>query len=251
MRVLLKTIAFIAFIAPALGLWAQVSYDDIKAKLAEGESPENLAQMIRAEGLSFDVNRKVLRKMNRDKFPDWLIDLLIDLDQGQVGEPIVSAYGGSPHDHHHYGPHYYNRHSPFYGHQYWWWDYWDYAWYGPASVFGYWGLGHPFGRHYYGYRYLNLSRPSGYVTRGGYVSPHDDNYRGEARTRVVRGDKGTATRAPSGDRGTRVTRDNRGSSSRSSASSGSRSGTRVTRGSGYSGGSSPRSSGGSRSARRK
>lgn len=252
MRVLLKPVAFIALMISAhVGLWAQVSYDDIKAKLAEGENPDYLAQMIQAEGLAFDVNKKILRQMKRDKFPDWLIDLAIDMDQGQVGEPIVNAYGGSPGFQPFYGRGFFNPYHPMVGNPFWGWDFWDYAWLGPGSVFPFWGLGHPWGRHYFGYRYLNLGRSSGFVTRGGYVSPHDDNYRGPARTRVVRGGKGNVTRDSGGSSGTRVTRGNRGNASRSSASSGSRSGSRVSRGSGYSGRSATRSSGGSRSARRK
>lgn len=239
------------------GLFAQVTYEELRAQLEEGAGEETLTQMIRAEGLAFDVDKKVLRQMKRDKFPDWLIDLAIDMDQGVVGQPIVSAYGGGGGGY--YGNDYYDHHHPYYGHNYWWWDYWDYAWYGPASVFGFWGLGHPYNHHYYGYRYLNLRRPSGTVTRGGYASPDDDNYRGPARARVVRDDKGQVTqRAPGGNHGangnsaTRVTR-GRNSGATATSRSSSSGGSRVSRSGGYQGSASPpaQSSGGGRSARRK
>lgn len=252
MRALIVVVTLVLTAQSAL--FAQVTYEELRAQLEEGANEEILAQMIRAEGLAFDVDKKVLRQMKRDKFPDWLIDLAIELDQGVVSEPIVSAYGGGGG---HYSNYYHDHYHPFYGHNYWWWDYWDYAWYGPASVFGFWGLGYPFNQHYYGYRYLNLRRPSGTVTRGGYQSPHDDNYRGPARTRVVRDGKTQVTpRTPaagnSGNSGTRVTRSRNSGSSATSRSSSS-GGSRVTRGSGYQGSSTPpaRSGGSGRSARRK
>ncbi len=245
MRALMVVVTLV--LTAQTALFAQVTYEELRAQLEEGANEEILTQMIRAEGLAFDVDKKVLRQMKRDKFPDWLIDLAIELDQGVVSEPIVSAYGGGGG---YYSNYYNDYHRPFYGHNYWWWDYWDYAWYGPASVFGFWGLGFPYNQHYYGYRYLNLRRPSGTVTRGGYNSPHDDNYRGPARTRVVRDGKAQVTQpAPTANSGTRVTR-GRNSGAAATSSSG---GARVSRSGGYQGSATPpaRSGGSGRSARRK
>ncbi|CAM2066953.1 hypothetical protein SCOR_16370 [Sulfidibacter corallicola] len=201
--------------------FAHLSYDDLQQKLAEGVEKRKLIKEINKEGVSFDVNRKLLRQMKRDKMPDWLIDHLIVLDSRvpshvEPGYVPPRRYGYT--GHYGYGPLWWNFYSPYH-HHYAWSPFWDYA-YAPFGVAGLWYLGYP---SYYPYRGITRvvrTLPHGHVSRQGYVSRSSDRYRGQAVRRG--GNKSTASSS------SRAVRSRSSGATRSSSSS-SRSSSRAVR----------------------
>lgn len=182
----------------ATPIWAQMSFEELKVKVFETTDHHKTQAEIRDQGVDFDINLDTLRRLKKERFPDWAIDTLVIMDVEQFHEPYEREpdYGPSLS----YSRPYRLNPSPW-GYWYEPWGYWDpwfalgYSYLNPWSswYYPYWfnGYGYYDGS-YYGPRVRYL--PGNRLSPRGYANRHEARYRGRAQPR---GSKETAQRSSS------------------------------------------------------
>lgn len=126
-------------------VFAQLTYQDIKDAIAEGQNAQAVEEMLYEQGIAFEINRDLLIQMSKEGQPDWLIDLLMAYDQ-----PVYTYQEEQPHSGHHYHDHLY-YHRPYAGFGFWpsyYWHRYDHRFYD---------------RYYWGFPY------AGYALYGAYL----------------------------------------------------------------------------------
>lgn len=158
----MKRLTLLAILLTTLA-HGQVSYESLKADIHAGVSPEAIKTAIYEQGLGFEVDISLLRTMKADRMPDWLMDLVIELDPNGFTSRASAPrrYADTDSDealYLRYGPAYSWGLSP--------WNCVDwYYWCSPWSAWRTFG-----GHYYYGYGGLGLWWP--YYHTAGYIYHH-------------------------------------------------------------------------------
>lgn len=154
-------------------IWAGLEFDELREIVRQGAEEHVLVPRIQSEGIGFTVDLEKLRQMKDQRFPDWLIDALVDADvrPGDISVPSSRNIAGS---------------SLFYGrwHSPWPYPLWayDFVFHDPLYANAYvswWGWG-PYG--YSGW-YPWFSGIGSTVYRGNLLTPN--GYRNSVTERVV------------------------------------------------------------------
>ena len=226
--------------------FAQVSYDDLKTQIHTGSSPEAIKEAIRLEGVNFEVDLELLRAMKADRMPDWLIDFLINYDEGSYISRSNAPRRGAT-------TAYYDNDLFFDSTFYWglspwscvnWYYYFCDPWgfhrfYGPSYFYGFYGFAPWFTYYPYGYVTNYRYHRRGTVSPRGYRAGErrivgravPRNSSTASRTTIVSsrsGSAGTRSAVSSRSRGTRIGKPTKSTASRSPSSSSNRSRSHAT-----------------------
>lgn len=173
----MRNLLLILLLITGTQLFAQLTYEDLIQAVDKGSDAGEIKEMIREQGIVFEINRDLLKQMTKEKRPDWLIDLLMDYDQPvYVAEEREERYPSTQLE-------YWRWHRPYAGYGFWPSVYWhrygayDYAY---PYRFGYYYpfLGYSF------YNSLAWYDPFGYYSPYGYYYPRNIYYGSNIVTRA-------------------------------------------------------------------
>ncbi len=204
----MKQTRYLFFFAPLLAL-SQFTYSELKQRVADGGDRYRLQAELRENGVHFDVDLDQLKKMKKDKMPDWLIDTLVMMDQ-PVTRDVYYDDDEYLEDHSQLGYYrpYYFSYSPWGG------MWFDYDWGFPLYALGYgyfnpWSSwSYPYWASSYGYNYgLRPSVPGNRISPRGHINNQPRRIRGHARPRNSGSSQATqdSSRSRGSDKGGRVT----------------------------------------------